>query len=184
MLFWSHPFNKLHIAMSSTQHGWINGNSCACIRITRVCINMYICVDFYVLLKHSGSYILFIISCPELYVCLLHESGHWLHLHFDIFHKNTFSYCAVVCPKVRAPKCYFWGPVFWTQMYTEVHFCWRNLLAVVFHFHLSIYVFSMTLRNKAGIAGISEPAVPLKSFSLLSPSTLSILIKPVYASWS
>lgn len=75
--------------------------------------------------------------------------------------------------------------MFWSRMYREMHFCWRNLLAVVFHFHLStLCVFLMALRNKAGIAGISEPAVPLKSFSLLSLSTLSILIKPVYASWS
>lgn len=102
---------------------------------------------------------------------------------FGIFYKNTFS-CAVVSLKVTTPKCYFLCPGFWIQMYREMHLCWRNTLAMIFSFHLSIIcVFSWTLRVLAGISGINTTAVPLKSLSWFSLSTFSILIEPVYKSW-
>lgn len=69
LVFWSHPLNKLHIAMSHLQHSWINDNSCPRICITCVCTCMCICLYFYILFILSDFYIWFIPFLTYVTVC-------------------------------------------------------------------------------------------------------------------
>lgn len=185
MVFLSHLFDVLHISMSNVQHSWVNSSSCPRVRIEYVCVHMYICIFF------AMFYLCFLFfscfACPSLLIIwLLHYfEGHQLNLSFDTFYKNTFTYCAVVHPKVRAPKPCFLCPGFWIQMYRknmsllEKHFGRDSHFSPFYH----LYVFIDTWRHGWNSWHILN-SICLKSSSLLSPSTLSILFEPVYASWS
>lgn len=99
MLFCSHQFDRLHIAVLTVQHRWATSRCCPHVHL---CIHMYFYSIFY-LYKLCFSYF----ACSFLLIicfCII------VNLCFGIFYKNTFS-CAVVSLKVRTPKSHFPHPV-------------------------------------------------------------------------
>lgn len=150
MLFWSHPFDKLHIAMSNVLRRWVNSRCCPHIHIACVCVCMYISFFFYVLFILSG----FLIFCLFLFVNYMAVALHWTCV-LAFFTRTHFLTVQFFVQRLEYLNFFCVCPVFWIQMYRKIHLCWRSPLAVIFSFHLSIVcMFSLTLRDMAGIAGI------------------------------
>lgn len=125
-------------------------------------VYMHVCVCIFLSFVYTFWFLHFVYPLFLNYMASLSVTLQWRPVTEPlIWHR------AVLCPTVRIPKCYFWGPVlkyvsvektFWLCLPFStfppfVHFKWHS--------------------GKAGIADISYPVVPLKPSFLLSP-TLSI----------